>query len=199
MDALLICGGEGTRLDAPVEKPLYPVAGEPMVERVQAALAASAVDRTFVVTSPATPETARHLPCPVIETPGEGYVADLDAALADDRLSRPVLTVAADLPALDAAAVDAVLEAADGALTVAVPVGRKRALGFSVDTASRYHGTLVVPAGINVVGEGEAGDVVLTRDPRFAANVNRPGDARAAEWMVSGPYSGRISADPTLF
>jgi adenosylcobinamide-phosphate guanylyltransferase len=199
VDALLMCGGEGTRLGAAVEKPLYPVAGVPMVERVRGALAGSRVDRTFAVTSPATPGTARRLDCPVIETPGGGYVADLDVALADGRVSSPVLTVAADLPALDAAAVDAVLGAAGGALTVAVPAGRKRALGFSVDAATRHHGTPVVPAGINVVGEGEAGDVVLTRDPRFAANVNRPGDARAAEWALSGPCPGYLPARPPLF
>jgi adenosylcobinamide-phosphate guanylyltransferase len=201
VDALLMCGGEGTRLDATVEKPLYPIAGEPMVERVRAALAGSRVDRTFAVTSPATPETARYLDCLAIGTPGEGYIADLNAALADERLSPPVLTVAADLPALDAAAVDAVLEVAAGALTVVVPTGRKRALGFSVDAATRHHGTLVVPSGVNVVagGEGEPGNIVLTRDPRLAANVNRPGDARAAEWLLSGGCSGRTSARPTLF
>ncbi len=177
-----MCGGEGTRLDAAVEKPLYPVAGTPMIERVRDALAASSVDRTYAVTSPATPRTAARLDCPVIETPGEGYVADLDAALADARVSPPVLTVAADLPALDAAAVDAVLEAARGALTVAVPVGRKRALGFSVDAAVRHRGTLVAPAGINVVGEGDR--LARTRDLRFTVNVNRPADARAATWLL---------------
>jgi hypothetical protein len=50
-------------------------------------------------------------------------VADLDAALADDRLAEPVLTVAADLPLLAAEALDRVLAAHEaGPLTVAVPV-----------------------------------------------------------------------------
>jgi len=180
-----MCGGEGTRLDAAVEKPLYPVAGTPMVERVREALSASSVDRTFAITSPATPETARCLDCPTIETPGEGYVVDLGVALSDARVSPPVLTVAADLPALDAAAVDAVLDAARGALTVAVPVGRKRALGFGADTTIRHRGTLVAPAGVNVVGDDDA--LALTRDWRFAVNVNRPADARAATWVLSRP------------
>lgn len=191
MDALLMCGGEGTRLDAAVEKPLYPVAGTPMVERVRDALAASSIDRTFAVTSPATPETARRLDCPVIETPGEGYVADLEAALSDARVSVPALTVAADLPALDAAAVDAVLEAPAEALTVTVPAGRKRALGFSVEATVRHRGTLVAPAGINVVGDGDG--LARTRHWRFTVNVNRPADARAAAWLLSDatPASSR--------
>ena len=189
-----MCGGEGTRLDAGVEKPLYPVAGTPMVERVREALSASSVDRTFAITSPATPETARRLDCPTIETPGEGYVADLGVALSDARVSPPVLTVAADLPALDAAAVDAVLDAARGALTVAVPVGRKRALGFGADTTIRHRGTLVAPAGVNVVGDGDA--LALTRDWRFAVNVNRPADARAATRLLSG--STPVTFQPEL-
>jgi adenosylcobinamide-phosphate guanylyltransferase len=189
-----MCGGEGTRLDAAVEKPLYPVAGTPMVERVREALSASSVDRTFAITSPATPETARCLDCPTIETPGEGYVVDLGVALSDARVSPPVLTVAADLPALDAAAVDAVLDAARGALTVAVPVGRKRALGFGADTTIRHRGTLVAPAGVNVVGDGDA--LALTRDRRFAVNVNRPADARAATRLLSG--STPVTFQPEL-
>jgi adenosylcobinamide-phosphate guanylyltransferase len=179
-----MCGGAGSRLDATVEKPLYPVAGTPMIERVLDALAASRTDQVFAVTSPATPETAATLECPRIETPGDGYVADLGRALADERVSEPALTVAADLPLLDGDAIDAVLDAADGALTVALPAGRKRALGLSVDTAFRHGGRLVTPAGVNVVGEG--GDTLLTRNLRFGANVNRPSDARRAEWLLAG-------------
>jgi len=179
-----MCGGEGTRLGAAVEKPLFEVGGRPMVDRVCAALTASRVDRTYAVTSPATPETAAHVDCPTIETPGEGYVADLQRALADDRLTRPVLTVAADLPLLDGAAVDRVLDAVAGSLTVAVPVGRKRALGVSVDTAYRDGGRLLTPAGVNVVGESED-DTLVTRDRRVVVNVNRPRDARRAAWLLA--------------
>jgi adenosylcobinamide-phosphate guanylyltransferase len=180
-----MCGGEGTRLASDREKPLFPVAGTPMVERVRRALSDSTVERTFAVTSPATPETKATLDCPTIETPGEGYVADLDRALADDRITRPVVTVAADLPLLDEAAVDAVIDAASGSLTVAVPVGRKRALGLSVDTQFRYRGVAVTPAGINVV-DGADDEVAVRRERQFAVNVNRRADARRAEWQLAG-------------
>jgi len=179
-----MCGGRGTRLNLPCEKPLLPVGGRPMVERVRAALAASHVERIFAVTSPATPETARRVELPRIETPGAGYVADLQYALADDRIAEPVLTVAADLPALDAPAVDGVLDAADGSLAVVVPVGVKHALGLSVDTVRRRRGRPVTPAGINVVGDGQ--EVLVTREPRLAVNVNRRRDARRAEWLLAG-------------
>lgn len=180
-----MCGGRGTRLDAG-EKPLFEVARTPMVDRVCSALATSQVEEVLAVTSPHVPETASHLDCPQVETPGEGYVADLQAVLDDCRVDRPVLTVAADLPLLDGDAVDSVLEVADGdSLAAAVPAGRVTGLGFSADTTFRHRGTLVSPAGINVVGSSDDA-VWVTRDRRLAANVNRPRDAAVASWLLAG-------------
>jgi adenosylcobinamide-phosphate guanylyltransferase len=179
-----MCGGEGTRLETEREKPMVPIGGTPMVQRVVHALEASGVERVFAVVSPATPETKATVPCPTIETPGEGYVADLNRALADDRITRPVLTVAADLPLLDSGAVDTVLEAAEGSLSVVVPVGRKRGLGLSVDTAFRYRGLAVTPAGVNVVST-DADSLFLRRDPQYAYNVNRPSDVHATNWRLA--------------
>jgi len=179
-----MCGGRGTRLGAG-EKPLVRVGGVPMVERVRRALSASRVDQVYAVTAPHAPGTPRFLACPQIETPGEGYVPDLQHALADDRVAEPVLTVAADVPLLTAGAVDRALEAAAGATTVAVPVGRKRALGVTVDTAFRAGGRLLAPSGLNVVGVGEG--LVVATDAGLAVNVNRPRDLRQARWLAGAP------------
>jgi len=183
-----MCGGRGSRL-GPGEKPLRPVGGVPMVDRVRTALDASALDRIYAVTSPHAPGTAAHVDLPTIEAAGEGYVPDLQAALADDRVSRPVLTVAADLPLLAGCVIDAFLAGyGSGALTVAVPVGRVVGLGFSVDTTWRRGGRAVRPAGLNVVDDG--GETLhVTRDYRVAANVNRPGDRHRAEWLLAGDRS----------
>ena len=219
MDALVMCGGRGTRLGADREKPLVRVAGEPMVDRVWDALAASRVDRAVAAVSPHTPETRTRLGAhiddrtvgdagngagrdagdgaaeaaddsrgavAVVETPGEGYVADLRDTLGDDRLSRPVLTVAADLPLLDGRAVDRVLDAHDsGSLTVAVPAERKRELGVSVDTTFERKGRQFAPAGVNVVGDGPDSTVVFD-DIGFTVNVNRPDDLVVAERLLVG-------------
>lgn len=180
-----MCGGRGTRLGGD-EKPLQSVAGRPSIDRVRDALAASRVETVYAVTSPHAPRTAEHVSPPTIGTPGEGYVADLQAALADDRVTEPVLTVAADLPLLDGPAVDRVLDAAgERTLTAAVPAGRVRALGFSVDTTMRRDGVALRPAGINVVG-AEPDRVWVTRDRRLAANVNRPRDLAVAAWHLAG-------------
>lgn len=179
-----MCGGLGTRLGTETEKPLVPIDGVPMVERVRRALEASSVGTAYAVTTPQAPETAAFVDLPTIETPGDGYVADLDRALADARVSPPVLTVAADLPLLDAPAIDTVCERSEaGSLTVAVPVGRKRALGLSVDTTFRHEGALLTPAGVNVVVDGDSdGGVFVVRGRTFSANVNRPSDRRTIEW-----------------
>ncbi|UIP00292.1 NTP transferase domain-containing protein [Halobaculum sp. CBA1158] len=175
MDALVMCGGRGTRLGADgadTEKPLVLVDGVAMVERVRRALADSRVDRVHAAVSPDTPATRERLAdrpdVSVVDAPGDGYVADLGYALA--RVDRPVLTVAADLPLLSADAVDRALAAAgdgdggdandagnaagDASLAAYVPVALKRDLGVSVDpgTTRTLDGREVVPTGLNVVG-----------------------------------------------
>jgi adenosylcobinamide-phosphate guanylyltransferase len=185
-----MCGGKGSRLDADVEKPLFEVGGRPMVDRVASALADSAVAETYAVTSPHAPETRDHLDerLPLVETAGDGYVTDLGAALADDRVSTPALTVAADLPLLAGDAVDVVLDARQpgASLTVAVPVALKRLLGASVDADGDP-----APTGVNVVADADEETTYVTYDARFAVNVNRQSDAEvAAALLRDGPTDG---------
>jgi len=187
-----MCGGSGTRLGVATEKPLVEVGGVPTVDRVCDALDGSRVDAVHAAVSPHTPATRAHLRrsgVTVVETAGEGYVADLTAAL--DRIGRPALTVAADLPLLAPAVVDRVLDrghrrssggddVASGSLAVAVPVALKRRLGVSVDTTFEHGGRALAPAGVNVVA-GTDDDIYVSDDPRLAVNVNRPRDLQVAE------------------
>jgi len=188
MNALVMCGGRGTRLDAAVEKPLSAVAGRPMVDRVLDGLAAAKrVDDLFAAVSPATPETTTHLRgqprVEVVETPGDGYVADLGAAL--DSVGAAAVTVAADLPLLEAGPVDrAVAIAADGthaavdSVTVETPARLKRRLGVSAEEGEDDDEWL--PSGLNVVGT--AGERThRTWDARLAVNVNYERDRAVAE------------------
>jgi len=184
-----MCGGRGTRLDSDAEKPLFEVAGRSMVDRVRDALADSRVDTVHAVVSPHAPGTHDHLDgdIPLIETPGEGYVADLGVAL--DAVETPVLTVAADLPLLDGDAVDAVLDAAEGSTSVRVPAVLKDALGASTDSDAAW-----VPTGVNIVGDDEDA-VFRTWDARLAVNVNRRSDAALAERLLAGTAGGNCSGD----
>ncbi|EMA51576.1 NTP transferase domain-containing protein [Halococcus thailandensis] len=178
-----MCGGRGTRLDTDVEKPLYRVDGLPMLDRVRTALVDSCIESIRYVVSPHTPRTREHLDRDVVEAPGEGYVGDLQYALA--RSDPPILTVATDLPLLDGAAVDRVLDSHDtGSLTVAVPAACKRRLGVSVGTTMEVDGETVAPSGINIVGEDEGDRTIVIDDERFAVNVNHPSDAAVAEALL---------------
>ncbi|MFD1642697.1 NTP transferase domain-containing protein [Halohasta litorea] len=186
MDGLLMCGGEGTRLRPAVgetEKPLVEVDGKPMVDHVVEALQESRVESVIAAVSPATPETAARLAdregVRLVETPGEGYVADLATAL--DAVEQPVVTVTSDLPLLTGGLVDRAIEAADGeSLAVCVPRSLVEQVGASVDTTVDHDGKRVVPTGLNIVGPGEDRRVVWSAE-RLAINVNRPVDLRRAK------------------
>ncbi|MFB6096548.1 MAG: NTP transferase domain-containing protein [Haloferacaceae archaeon] len=220
-DALLLCGGSGSRLRADgvaSEKPLAEVCGRSMLERVHDALAGNRLERVLAVVSPnapATRERARDLPCDLLETPGEGYVADLDRAL--EAVDGPALTVAADLPLLSVdhvdRALDAVARLADAAasngappsdggipsVTVCVPAALKRAVGVSVDTSfvpGASTDTQVVPAdaaplelaptGLNVVGVDDSAEAIwVSRDRALTVNVNRASDLAVARSLCA--------------
>jgi adenosylcobinamide-phosphate guanylyltransferase len=146
----------------------------------------------------------------VVETPGDGYVTDLIDALRSVGRPAMTVAADLPLLGDDALTrvVEAARDDENGRyrdLTVLVPVALKRALGASVDdrtlvdaggrplddTAGESRGFL--PAGVNVVGEVSAADTdthaethtgnttMITYDPRFAVNVNRPTDADLAE------------------
>ncbi len=186
MDALLMCGGKGTRLEAAVEKPLFEIGGVPMAERVSNAVADSRIGDVHAVLSPHTPETRAYLDArsiPIIDAPGDGYVDDLSYAL--DRVEPPVLTVVSDLPLLDGECIDDVLDGHDrGSLMACVPATLKRRLGASTDLTFEDDGRELAPTGVNVVGASDRETTYVTYDARLAINVNRQTDASVAEEFV---------------
>ncbi|ELY67540.1 GTP--adenosylcobinamide-phosphateguanylyl transferase [Natrinema versiforme] len=187
-----MCGGKGTRLESSHEKPLHPIAGTAMVDRVLAALRESAIETVYAAVSPNAPATRAQLEATdgvaAIETAGEGYVTDLLSVLEDPQISPPVLTVAADLPLLEAPVVDRILAAhGDGnaSRTVCVPVALKRRLGVSIDTRLEAADHLA-PTGVNVVGTTDDSTTMtdVYYDSRLATNVNRLEDARLAAGLL---------------
>ena len=194
---LIMCGGEGSRLRPAVgdtEKPLVAVGGEPMIDRVVAALQASSLTTIVAAVSPATPATAAHLAeidgVGVIETAGEGYVADLSEALAG--CDSPTVTVAADLPLLTAAHIDrAAAAAGDDSLTVCVPASLSEELGLSAEPTFDHDGETVVPTGLNIVGDA-AERTAVWQAPRLAANINRPADYQVVEAWLDGDTQTKL-------
>ncbi len=189
-----MCGGEGSRLETPHEKPLFPIEGVPMIDRVLSAIADSQIETTYAAVSPNAPETRDQLlrqeGVTTIETAGDGYVADLIAVLDQPAIEPPVLTVAADLALLTGPVIDRVLDrsgvgvedgedASTQSRTVCVPVALKRRLGMSIDSRLDPK-THLAPTGVNIVGRTNDTMTDVYYDPRLAVNVNRRGDAAVA-------------------
>ncbi|MCU4751540.1 NTP transferase domain-containing protein [Halobacteria archaeon AArc-curdl1] len=83
-----MCGGEGSRLEATVEKPLFEIGGRPMIDRVLNALATDTLETVYAAVSPNAPETRSHLERMVAET------SDSSA----HRCERPVIPDSPDTP-----------------------------------------------------------------------------------------------------
>lgn len=178
-----MCGGSGSRLDAPVEKPLYEIDGRPMIMHVLDALESSQVCSVYAVVSPDVPRTREELSLPTIDAPGDGYVDDLGYAL--EHVEMPVMTATADLPLLTGEVLDSVLDwYTTGSLAVCVPVALKRRLGVSVDTTVDGNRQQLAPAGVNVVSQSDGTATHVAENVRLAVNVNYRTDAQIAEALL---------------
>lgn len=184
MDAMIMCGGKGTRLQCSTEKPLVQLAGRSLIHHVISALEDSSCETIYAVSSPHTPETTQTVDVPIIRTPGVGYVPDLQSAIADDRISLPILTLGADLPLLTSDIIDHVLKQYSGvSLTVCVPAALKRNLGVSIDDSITKDGESIVPTGVNIV-HGHESEYYVSHESQLAVNVNRPTDLQVAEALI---------------
>jgi adenosylcobinamide-phosphate guanylyltransferase len=192
--AVVMAGGKGSRMSFPEEKPLLRVGGKPVVERVLSALLnAGRVGSVVVAVSSCTPKTALFVskfPVKVVETPGEGYIPDMQYVVRKLGL-KTVLAIVSDLPLITSTVVDDVLERYElcgkPALTVAVPIETKAKLGACVEYDFEAEGKMVVPTGINVIdgrlidGGWMDQEVYVLDKAEVAVNVNAPEDLQLAE------------------
>ena len=150
--ALIMAGGKGQRMGAlPVEKPLLPFLGKPLVDWVAEAVAsAKNVSEFYVVSSPNTQETEKH--CrqkgwKVLRTDAKGYHNDLKQATREANLMGPVLTIPADSPALTGKFLDKVVtflrHAAWISMQFSCPSKPAKSLGFplTLPTNTEAYGT----------------------------------------------------------
>jgi len=184
--AVLMAGGRGSRMEFPEEKPLLRVGGKPAIEHViTSLLKARKVSSTVVAVSKSTSKTAsfvRKFPVSVVETPGEGYIPDMQYVVKKLNL-QTVLALASDLPLITSTIIDDVLERYETcgkpALTVAVPIETKARYGIGVEYAFEAEGKTVVPSGINVIdgrlidGGWMDQEVMVLDKMEVAVNVNR--------------------------
>jgi len=168
---IILAGGKSTRMGR--EKPVLKVGERPMLLRVYGE--AGKVGETVVALSRNTPKT-REL-ClregiPFVETPGNGYVSDVQWLL---REFEPFVSASADLPFVKASDIRSIAKAFDGrkSLTGVLPLG----LVPKDLKPPTYRGYAIV--GLNAVGtEGER--FFELSNPLLALNVNTPEDLKLA-------------------
>jgi adenosylcobinamide-phosphate guanylyltransferase len=196
---LVTAGGRGSRIsELGTEKPLVPVAGVPMIDRMLDQLGRSErLDRIYVSVSPLAPRTREHLlerDVIIIDTPGNGYVADLTGSMR--RIEEDaVLVCPSDMPLLTAEAVDTLIGTYDDwaqpALTVALPPAVIESLGLIVTYVEEIEGRPLTFCGVSVVDRLEMltgsflpGGYYITEKEEFAVNVNTVHDLRLAERIL---------------
>jgi len=195
--ALLMAGGEGTRLKTEGEKPLLEVGGKPMIECVLNALKnAKKVEEIIVAVSKHTPKTAayaRKQSLKVLKTPGKGFCSDTRYAIKKLKL-KDVLTICADLPLITSEFIDKVIthyeQCKKPALTVMVPLEIYKKHKLSADCIFNIEGKNLVPLGVNVI-DGKRIDekeleeeTLIIDDESVAVNVNTLEDLKVAEIML---------------
>ena len=197
--ALIMAGGKGKRMGLPVEKPLLPFLGKPLVDWVAEAVAdAGKVSEFYVVTSANTPETETHCLSKgwkVLRTDAKGYHDDLKQAVLEAGLLDPVLTIPADLPAVTGQFLDKVISEFEvcgmNFLAVFVPIKTREGLGLSVSSTDEYKGEWYAVSGVNIVngakiqGEGKIEtSAIITEETEVLLNINTLKDLEIAEKIM---------------
>ena len=200
VEAVVMCGGKGTRLDSESEKPLFEIDGTAMIDRVIAALKESSVAAVYAAVSPHSPDTREHVAgvdgVSVIETPGEGYLND--AVVAFERVGAPVLTAPSDSPLLSGRFVDELLAAYDGrSFGCYTPVALNEQLEMNVNHPTDCNGYRCAATGLDITASPLHEDAERLRrendepevkyrslNVRPAVNVNTLSQARIAQRLL---------------
>jgi len=197
--ALIMAGGKGKRMGLPVEKPLLPFLGKPLIDWVVEAVAsAEKVSEFYVVTSENTPETekrCRSKGWKVLRTDAKGYHDDLKQAVHDAGLAGAVLTIPADLPALTGKFLDKVVSAFEVCgkdfLAVFVPIKTREDLELSVSSTDEHKGVWYAVAGVNIVNGAKIQEerkietsAIITEETEVLLNINTLKDLDVAEKIM---------------
>ena len=195
----MTAGGKGSRIsELGIEKPLVLIAGVPMIDRILDELGRSPrIERIYVSVSPLAPNTREHIEgmdVIIIETLGNGYVADLNDSMRTIE-EDAVLVCPSDMPLITSKGMDALIDAYDErsqpSLTVALPPKVIETLGLIVTYVEEIDGRQMTFCGVSVVDRQEMltgnflpGGYFVTEKEEFAVNVNTVHDLRLAERIL---------------
>ncbi len=197
--ALIMAGGKGSRMGLPVEKPLLPLLGKPLIDWVTLAVAsAKNISEFFVVTSSNTTQTEKHcqsMGWKILHTDAKGYHNDLKQAASIAGLTGPILTVPADSPAVTGKFLDKTINqfqhSGKDFFAVFIPIKSRESLGLSVDSTDEYMGKWYAVSGVNIVDgskiqkEGKIEtSAIITEEVEVLLNINTLIDLEVAEKIM---------------
>ncbi len=206
--ALIMAGGKGTRIKLNCEKPLVKINKKPMIDHVINNIEHSEnIKSIYIATSPHTPLTREYLfnkGYNIIETPGNGYIRDLNFLLAYFEKKFPehiLLTISSDLPCVDSDLIEYILKEYENeykksskpAMCVSVPVEvfKKYDLKPSIVLDGR------VPSGVNIlrsINKIQDEEVLEVPKIELALNINTCQDIKVFEKFF-GDNDGRKETD----
>lgn len=199
IEAVVMAGGRGTRLNPEHEKPLTPAGGKPLIDHVLENLEGSEnIQSITVATSPNTPKTEKHvkrLGYNIIRTSGQGYIEDLGEILSyfEKKGDYILFIINADLPLASSSIIDEIIEHYKAsnfeALTVFVPVKVYKDHGLIPPISWKG----MVPSGVNILrSKNKIQKQEILKIPRLelAININTPRDLIAFK-RILGDDIGR--------
>ena len=169
MIAVILAGGKAKRLDVDIEKPLIKIERRTILERIVGVLKEAGINEIYVAVTNAAPMTktkAEKLKLGIIQTPGHGYVKDVQYLM---KQFNEFLTVSADLPFLSSQLIRDVLTKyrdINQPISVVVPLEDYETMRFTPSTIINGF----VPIGVNIVAKGE--DYFYVTKGKETININ---------------------------
>ncbi len=187
MIGIIMAGGKGSRMNLPEEKLLLKFK-KPIILQVAEALTTSdCFSKVIFITSPNSPKTKQLLEknnYGIFDTPGTGYVEDLNLVLKS--LNDSVLIVSADLPLLDSEIIKKIVNLYDPNnkwTTILVTKKFLKSLGLSSDYDITFENKLCNYTGISMINSQQISSLenieekfVIVDDKRIGFNINTKQD-----------------------
>ena len=187
MIGLIMAGGKGTRMNVSDEKLLLSYKKPLILHVVDSLKNSNCFTKILAITSPNSPKTKKLLEennIETFETPGIGYVKDLNLALKT--LDDDVLVTSGDLPLLDGEIIQKIVDQYDPKkIWTSIITTNKflTTLGFESDYSVKINDQICHFTGISLVNSKKISsfenldeDYVILDDKRIAFNLNSKQD-----------------------
>ena len=187
MIGLVMAGGRGSRMEFPAPEKLLLEYENPIIFHVIDSLNDSdCFSKVFAATSPNSPDTKYELEqrgIETLDTQGNGYVNDLNFLL--QKMDGFVFVVSGDLPLLDEAIIQKLIELNSGNVWTSFLVSKKflNYLGLKANLLINYDNIDCVHTGISIVNADKIQNLdpvkenyIILDDKRIAFNLNTKKD-----------------------